>query len=609
MNTSKRALGIDEYGLIGDMSSAALVGTDGSIDWCCMPRFDSPSVFAAILDAKSGGRFRISPADAQASARQAYLKDTNILETTFRTGAGVLRVTDFMPVGEDEQRANAPHEIHRLVRCESGEVVARCHFEPRLNYARGTTSLRGLREGVHARGEGQALSLLASVPLNVADDHASAEFRLAQGQEATFVLAYGHGKPQRLSAYRARDKLEYTRRHWRRVVSNVEYSGFWSEAVTRSLLTLHLMMYRRTGAIVAAPTTSLPETLGGSRNWDYRFAWLRDSSFTVDILHRLGDEDEGDHYISWLLDQCRLNEGKTRIVYGVSPNSSLDERTLDHLSGYAGSKPVRIGNGAARHLQLDVFGEVILSIHSMHRLKGAIPSGAWGLVSTLAETVMGNWRRKDRGVWEVRGEQRHFVYSKAMCWAALDRAADIALAVGNGRMAERWSRAAGRIRSEILRSGWSRAKQGFRQRYDGEALDASNLMIPFLGLLPPDDPRILLNAQAIERELADGPLVWRYLPSETDDGLDGQREGAFTLLSFWLIGNLIYTGQIERAEAYFEQMTAHANHLGLFSEMIDSKTGDFLGNYPQAYSHVGLIHTARNLSRALLGQPIHRGAG
>ena len=594
---------IGSHGLIGDMSSAALVATDGTIDWCCMPRFDSPSVFAALLDSKSGGRFQIAPVDV-ASTRQAYLRDTNILQTSFTTATGTLTVTDFMPVRRDALSEEAPHEIHRIVRCDSGDVDVSCVFEPRLDYARGVTVLRPLREGVEARGGRQRLNLLASVPMLIEGGRAVARFPLRQGESASFVLAYGHGRPLRLSTYRTEERLEDTHRFWHGIVAGIRYDGAWSEAVTRSLLVLHLMMYRRTGAIIAAPTTSLPETLGGSRNWDYRFAWLRDSSFTVDILYRMGDDTEGDRYIGWLLDQCKLNDRKTRIVYGETPNSSLRERTLDHLEGYAGSRPVRIGNGAARHLQLDVFGEVILAIHTLFRLQGRILRGAWALVTKFAETVMLNWQRRDRGVWEVRGRQRHFVYSKIMCWAALDRAANIATTLKEDGLARRWALAAETIRQQVLTDGWSDSKRAFRQRYDDDALDASNLVIPFLGFLPPDDPRIRMNADAIARELADGPFVWRYLPSETDDGLDAQEEGAFTLLSFWLIGNLLYTGRVEKAAEYFEQIMSHANHLGLFSEMIDPRTGALLGNFPQAYSHVGLIHTARNLDRAVNGSPL-----
>ena len=603
MKLGGRSPDIGSHGLIGDMSSAALVATDGTIDWCCMPRFDSPSVFAALLDSKSGGRFQIAPA-GPSSSTQEYLPDTNILQTSFTTATGSISVTDFMPVRRGPLSEDAPHEIHRIVRCESGDVEVKCEFEPRLDYARGVTILRPLREGVQARGGRQTLSLLANVPLQIGGDRATTRFRMRQGESASFVLAYGHDKPVRVGTYRTEARLDDTRRFWKDLVAGIRYDGTWSEAVKRSLLVLHLMMYRRTGAIIAAPTTSLPETLGGSRNWDYRYAWLRDSSFTVDILYRMGDDDEGDRYIDWLLDQCKLNDRRTRILYRVSPSSSLREQTLDHLDGYAGSRPVRIGNGAARHLQLDVFGEVILAIHTLFRLQGRILGRAWALVTKFAETVIFNWRRRDRGVWEVRGRQRHFVYSKIMCWAALDRAAKIAVTLKEDGLAQRWASAADTIRQEVLTDGWSDSKQAFRQRYDDEALDASNLVIPFLGFLPPDDPRIRMNADAIARELADGPFVWRYRPSETDDGLDAQEEGAFTLLSFWLIGNLLYTGQADKAAEYFERIMSHANHLGLFSEMIDPRSGALLGNFPQAYSHVGLIHTARNLDRAFSGRPL-----
>ncbi len=600
------------------MSSAALVGTDGSVDWCCFPRFDSPSVFAALLDQETGGRFRISPTSPALETSQKYVTDTNILETTFRTAAGEVCLTDFMPVfSDDDDNPYTPapeslHEIHRIVTCLSGEVELRCEFLPRHDYARTLPEFRPLRgssggAAVQSRGGRQTLTLAASVPLRYDGSGAASTFTLSQGEAATFVVAYGHGRPATLKRYVTEQRLEETRIVWQGLVARMNYTGLWRDSVVRSFLALHLMMYRRTGAIVAAPTTSLPETIGGSRNWDYRFSWLRDSSFTVDILYRLGDVYEAGLYIDWLLEQCKLDRSKTRIVYGVAPNSSLKESTLDHLRGYEGSSPVRIGNAAASHLQLDVFGEIILSIHSLFLLQGGIEAESWELVHVMAETVMTNWQRKDRGVWEVRGEQQHFVYSKVMCWAALDRAADIAAATGNRQTSLRWARTAARIKSEILELGWSPEKRAFRQRYGHDTLDASNLIIPFLGLVPRDDPRVRQNVDAIERELADGPLVWRYLPEETDDGLEGQREGAFTLLSFWLIGNLIYTGQTDRGFDYFHEIiTKQANHLGLLAEMFDPVSNRPLGNFPQAYSHIGLIHTALNLSGFIADTPTRR---
>ena len=603
------------YGLIGDMSSAALVGTDGSIDWCCLPRFDSPSVFASILDKDIGGRFRIRPDGAYTDSRQVYLQDTNILETTFTTPSGAVKITDFMPIhdsdkdGKPDTNPAEPPELHRIVTCTSGSVEMRCEYEPRHNYARAVPEFRQRRRSgngiaIEAAGGRQTMMLLSSVSLTASVNGVDGEFTLSQGESAIFVLAYGNGRSINLERYRTYEKLQLTRRYWEDLVAGMNYGGLWREQVVRSFLVLHLMMYRGTGAIVAAPTTSLPETLGGSRNWDYRYSWLRDTSFTVDALYRLGDVYGADHYIHWLLEQCQLNSRPPRILYGITQSSSLKEQILDHLQGYEDSLPVRIGNAAAEHLQLDVFGEVIASIHSLLVLEGEIPEEAWELVCSLAEMVIENWRRRDRGVWEVRGEEQHFVYSKVLCWAALDKAAYIAAAVEQRRHYRRWSQAAFVIKTEALDLGWSEKKQAFRQRYGSDSLDASNLAIPFFGFIPREDPRVRQNVDAIERELAEGPLVWRYIPEETDDGLEAQPEGAFTLLSFWLLGNLIYTGQTDKAfDLFHETITRCSNHLGLFAEMIDPSTNRQLGNFPQAYSHIGLIHTALNLSGFIADTP------
>ena len=604
-----------DYGLIGDMSSAALVGTDGSVDWCCLPRFDSPSVFASILDEDIGGRFRVQPSGGYTGSRQVYLRDTNILETTFATSRGVVKVTDFMPIqdndmdGKPDTNPADPPELHRIVTCVDGSVEMRCDYEPRHDYARAVPVFRQLRSNgngtvVDTEGGRQNMMLLSSVSLPVSADSVKGDFALSQGESAIFVLAYGTGRSANLQRYRTQEKLQLTRRYWQDLVAGMNYGGLWREQVVRSFLVLHLMMYRGTGAIVAAPTTSLPETLGGSRNWDYRYSWLRDTSFTVDVLYRLGDLYGADHYIHWLLEQCQLNRRRTRILYGITQSSSLEEEILDHLRGYEGSRPVRIGNAAAEHLQLDVFGEVIASIHSLLVLRGEISEEAWELVCSFAEVVIENWQRRDRGVWEVRGEPQRFVYSKVMCWVALDTAAYIAAAVEQRRLYRRWAQMAFVIKTEILDLGWSESKRAFRQRYDSDALDASNLAIPFFGFIPAEDPRVRQNLDAIERELADGPLVWRYIPEETDDGLEAQPEGAFTMLSFWLLGNLIYTGQTDKAlDLFHEMITRCSNHLGLFAEMFDPSTNRQLGNFPQAYSHIGLIHTALNLSGYIADTP------
>ena len=602
------------YGLIGDMSSAALVGTDGSVDWCCLPRFDSPSVFASILDENVGGRFRIRPG-AYTDSRQVYMRDTNILETTFTTPSGVVTVTDFMPIhdsdkdGKPDTNPAEPPELHRIVTCTAGSVEMRCDYQPRHDYARTVPEFRQVRRNgngiaVESRGGRQTMMLLSSVSLSVGVDGVRGDFALSQGESAVFVLAYGNRRPTNLERYRTQEKLQLTRRYWQDLVAGMHYGGLWREQVVRSFLVLHLMMYRGTGAIVAAPTTSLPETLGGSRNWDYRYSWLRDTSFTVDALYRLGDVYGADHFIHWLLEQCELDRDNPRILYGITKSSSLEEEILDHLGGYEDSRPVRIGNAAADHLQLDVFGEVIASIHSLLVLEGEIPEEAWELVCSLAEMVIENWRRRDRGVWEVRGEEQHFVYSKVLCWAALNTAAYIAAAVEQRRHYRRWTQIAFDIKTQVLDLGWSEKKRAFRQRYESHALDASNLAIPFFGFIPREDPRVRQNVDAIERELTEGPLVWRYIPEETDDGLEAQPEGAFTLLSFWLLGNLIYTGQTDKAfDLFHETITRCSNHLGLFAEMIDPSTNRQLGNFPQAYSHIGLIHTALNLSGFIADTP------
>ena len=596
---------IGDYGLIGDMNSAALVGTDGSIDWCCFPRFDSPCVFGAILDDRKGGRFQIAPAGPTLSVHQAYLPDTNILSTRFTTPTGELTLTDFMPLSNGDS-SDCPHEIHRIVQCTGGTVEVRSSFEPRLDYARAKTVLAPTSGGVSARGNHQVLSLCATVPLEIVGGDARAQFTLNQGQEAVFVLAYGHGRPQRVETYGTLQKLRHAEVYWQVMASGITYDGLWRDQVVRSCLLLHLLMYEPTGAIVAAPTTSLPEEIGGFRNWDYRYSWLRDSSFTMGALYLMGRVEEAAQYQRWLLNQCKVTAGRTRIVYGVSRSSSMREFALDHLAGYRGSRPVRIGNDAARHLQLDVFGEVILGIESLYRFGAGISDEAWSLVEHFAGVVCENWQRKDRSIWEVRGPQQHFVYSKIMCWAALDRAATLADALGRHKYVGHWRQVRDTIKQEVLEHGWSDRKRAFVQRYDSDIIDAGNLMLPFLGFLPPDDARVLSTIDAISNELSDGPLVRRYHPSETNDGMEGEGEGAFTLLGFWLTGNLVYTGQTQKARDYFEQLLGYSNHLGLFAEMINPRTKEPLGNFPQAYSHIGLIHTARNLSRALTGKPHRR---
>lgn len=588
---------ISQYGIIGDMNSAALVGSDGSIDWCCFPRFDSPSVFAAILDDRQGGRWRIAPTGRYQS-RQAYLPETNVLTTTFITDNGQATVTDFMPLSETSRPGVVPHQIHRVVRCDGGEVTMACEFQPRFNYARGRTRLSPTRYGVMARRGGKSpetLTLDATCPLTVEGDKARGLFVLAEGETVTFVLSYGRARSALPHSHDTRGKLRRTEAFWRYLVGVMEYDGLWKDQVVRSFLTLNLMEYSPSGAFVAAPTTSLPEEIGGMGNWDYRYCWLRDGAFLMDILFRLGDHTDAYNYFRWLVEQCRITTEPPGVLYGISPESRLTERLLGHLEGYRGSGPVRIGNGAAGQRQLDVLGEVIRTISTFQRYGGYISNESWAIVERLADRIVATWKLRDSGIWETRAGKRHYVFSKVMCWAGLSRAVEIAQLAGRKAPIERWRSAARSIKAEVLSRGWNDAKQSFVQHYESDALDASNLFIPLVGFLPPQHPWVLSTIERIEKELGQGCFLWRYLSQETPDGLTGG-EGAFTMLTFWLVSALLFAGQTEKAAAYFEEVLSYASPLGLFSEMIDPSSGELLGNYPQAFSHIGLLHAARNLT-------------
>jgi GH15 family glucan-1,4-alpha-glucosidase len=587
---------IHDYGIIGDMSSCALVGRNGSIDWACFPRFDSPSIFGAILDETKGGQFRIS-ATAIHNSTQRYLPDTNVLETTFRTAGGAVTVVDFMPPPRAANKGVPPHTIHRIVRGVEGTVEVELIFQPRFNYGQGEVQIKTARHGVVASQEKERLALVSAVPLTIDSGTATARFTVEVGDELVFVAAYRMGSTPAVRAMDSAAELKRTVRFWQATTAKVEYTGQWREEVMRSFLVLHLLTYSATGAIVAAATTSLPEHIGGSRNWDYRYCWLRDAAWTVGILARMGDPYESKAFMQWTMAQSQLGIQRMQVLYGISTDSELHERELGHLEGYAGSSPVRIGNDAAFHRQIDVFGEVVLSVTAYHRYHGKLPKGGWALVQRLANLAAMMWRLPDRGIWEVRGEEQHFIYSKLMCWVALDRAVLLAQTYGYPGPVDWWQLEARQLRDDLLEHGWSDKKQSFTQHYGTDALDASALLIPFVGFLPLDDPRVRSTIRRVQQELSIGPFVRRYIPSQTDDGLDSE-EGAFFLLGFWLIGALLAIGERDEALAQFHELMAHVNHLGLMSEMIDPHTFQALGNFPQAFSHIGLIHTARNLSQA-----------
>lgn len=605
-NTPSTQLPISGYGLIGDMRTAALVGRDGAIDWCCLPRFDSGSVFAAILDPERGGSWSIRPTAAWTST-QRYLSRTNVLETTFDTDAGRLTITDFMPVGGNGRPTGAQSEVHRRVRCTRGRVEARVAFMPRFEYAARTTRVEVLRAGLFVtdRTE-QVLTLSSSSPLEWRVDAgaASTTMPLHRGETQWLVLRYDDDDVQPAGAYRSEEKLEITEAFWRRWAAGVEYAGPHRTMVKRSALLLKLLTHVETGAIIAAPTTSLPETLGGGRNWDYRFVWLRDAAFTIEALDNVGHHRESDAFMRFLKRVCRHEGGgHLQIMYGVDGRRDLVERQLDHLTGYCGSRPVRVGNGAAGQLQLDVYGEVMETADRWRR-HHPMTDGTWRVLRPLVDWVCGNWQRADSSIWEVRGEARHYVFSKVMSWAALDCGIRMAEELGLDGDVAAWRAARDTLHAEIMERGWSEERQCFVQAYESDALDAAALAIPMVRFLPWNHPRSVATVRTIARELtsADGELVFRY---RSHDGLEGE-EGAFSICTFWLAQALAMIGERPRAQQIFDRMLRHANHVGLYSEEIDPATGAFLGNFPQAFTHIALINCAAALANTAKAAPTER---
>ncbi len=592
-----RAPALSDYGLIGDLRTAALVGLDGAIDWCCLPRFDSGSVFAAILDPERGGTWSIRPA-VDWTSTQRYLPRTNILETTFRTAGGVAVVTDFMPVDEDG-RPSSPHpEIHRQLRCPRGRVPMQITFMPRFEYGARTTRLEQLRNGLFATDRtDQVLTLASSKPCDwmIEQSSATARFTVEKGEDRWLVLRYDDDDIHPADRYESGRKLDITAAFWARWAAGVRYSGPFRGMVKRSALVLKLLTHAETGAIIAAPTTSLPETSGGMRNWDYRYVWLRDAAFTLAALDAVGHRREADAFMRFLKKVCRHEGGgHLQIMYGIDGRRDLVERQLDHLAGYLGSRPVRVGNGAVDQLQLDVYGEV-LETADIWRRNFEMTEGTWRVLRGLVDWVSRNWQLPDSSIWEVRGEVRHYVFSKVMSWVAMDRGVRMAEELGlDGDTAE-WRIQRDVLHAEILERGWSERHQSFIQAYDDDALDAAALAIPMVRFLPWNHPRVISTVQAVARELtsADGELVYRY---RHPDGLEGQ-EGAFSICTFWLAQALTMIGERERAERVFRRMLRHANHVGLYSEEIDPQSGAFLGNFPQAFTHIALINCAAALAR------------
>ncbi len=588
--------GIGEYGLIGNSYTAALVSNDGSIDWCCLPRFDSPSTFAAILDDEKGGKFHIKPRTSFES-QQSYLPDTNILQTTFRTDTGTVTVIDFMPCYRTSRhKLTKFDEIHRLVDCTVGQVPLEVVFEPRLDYARDNALIETYKNGVTARGRSDKLALSSTIPFTSDGGKAIGSFTLKQGESAQFILRYDSDQPKSPGIYGSRRKLERTTAYWKEKAEGCVFSGPLREMMVRSYLTLHLMVYAPTGAIIAAPTTSLPEEIGGERNWDYRYAWLRDASLTLNALFYLGHIEEALGFFNWLVTLCAKCGAKAQTLYDIDYEHPVQEQILDHLKGYRNSKPVRIGNAAYAQLQLDVFGEVLEAAYNYLDMGGYISRRTWESLESFVDAACESWQLPDNGIWEIRGGPYHFTHSKLMCWVAVDRGIKIAEELGFGENIKRWQDVAKDIRADILARGWNPEKRAFTQHYDTTALDASNLLMPLYGFLPITDERIISTIERTIEELGHNGLLRRYRTDKTDDGLSGS-EGEFLWCSFWLVRNLLRMGKLEDATALYQKLLGYGNHLGLFPEMVDSVSGEARGNFPQALTHLAVITTGIELIR------------
>ena len=604
---------IENHGIIGNMRTAALVGLNGSIDWLCFPRFDSPSVFAAILDDKKGGYFKIAPIADEIVHKQLYWPGTNVLITRFLTSDGVGEITDYMPVGERAKRDG--YSLVRRINVVRGTMKFDIECRPAFNYARDAHETVLSSEGAVFHSPELSLCLTASIPLERDANGVHAEVTLGEGQTTRFVLSEiaagancGFALPEDESVELFKDTVDF----WTRWLSQCTYRGRWREMVERSALALKLLTYEPTGAIVAAPTCSLPEGIGGERNWDYRYTWIRDAAFTVYGLLRVGFTEEAGKFMDWIEARCHELEpdGHLQIMYGIDGRHVLTEQTLDHLDGYRGSRPVRIGNGAYNQLQLDIYGELMDAVYLSNKYRSPVSYELWQELRRIVNWVCDNWQRKDDGVWEVRGGQQHFVYSKLMTWVAVDRALRLADKRSFPADRERWSLARDQIYDQIMANGWDPKREIFVQHFGSDALDAANLMMPLVFFVSPTEPRMLKTLDATcqppERGgLVSNSLVYRYNVEHTADGLKGE-EGTFNICTFWLVEALTRAGQTDRnrlvdARLMYERMLGYANHLGLYAEETGPR-GEALGNFPQAFTHLALISAAYNLDRAL-GRP------
>ncbi|MDQ3240791.1 MAG: glycoside hydrolase family 15 protein [Actinomycetota bacterium] len=604
---------IADYGFLSDCETTALVAPDGSVEWMCLPRMDSPSVFGAILD-RDAGAFRLGPADVAVPAARRYLPGTMVLETSWGTRGGWLIVRDVLLIGpwhhENERSTthrrsptdyDADHVLLRLVRCVNGEVQVNLDCEPVFDYGRHSATWEYAASGYHeavARAEGSDIKLCLTTDMNLGIEGPRTTGRTMMHEGDTLFAALSWSEHAPAKSYdEAYDRLTWTAHHWQHWLNHGEFPDHrWRTFLQRSALTLKGLSYAPTGAIMAAATTSLPETPGGERNWDYRYTWIRDSTFTLWGLYTLGFNWEANDFFYFLADVAEAEEGRLQIMYGIDGESELEEEVLDHLTGYEGARPVRVGNGAYNQEQHDVWGAVLDSMYLHTKSRDHLPERIWPIMKKQVTDALDNWRDPDRGLWEIRGEPKHFTSSKLMCWVALDRGARLAEIREESERAEEWQKAADEIKADICENALD-DRGVFCQHYDTDSLDASVLLMPLVRFLPPDDERVKKTVLAIADELTQDGLVLRYRTDETDDGLRGD-EGTFTICSFWLVSALVETGELQRGRELCERLLSFASSLQLYAEEIEPRSGRHLGNFPQAFTHLALINAVMHVIRA-----------
>jgi GH15 family glucan-1,4-alpha-glucosidase len=593
---------IADHAMIGDLQTAALVSSSGDVDWFCTPRFDSPSVFASLLDAERGGRFRIAPESDDIVTKQAYLGDTAVLVTRFMAEEGTGSVIDFMPISDPEVVSDR-HTIVRLVRAVRGRMRFRMSCSPRFDYGRASHTVEVTSDGAVFDSGAAQLVLHAGVPLQQAGQDVEASFELREGEVVGFVLQSAGDRPRTAEVGEMVAALEQTTGFWRSWLAGSTYQGRWREIVNRSAITLKLLTYAPTGALIAAATAGLPEQIGGERNWDYRYTWIRDSSFSVRALLGLGFTEEAARLVAWVGERARESAATggavpLKIMYRVDGSSDLVEETLDHFEGYKGSRPVRIGNGAADQLQLDIYGEFADCAYEADR-HGALPVSYEGsqTFGRVLDWLCDHWDQTDEGIWETRGGQQSFTYGRVMCWAAFDRGIRQANKYGRPADIERWTTARDAIYQQVMTSGWDEKRQAFVQHFNTDVLDASVLLMPIVGFISSRDPRWMSTLDAIDQELVTDSLVYRYDPATSPDGLQGS-EGTFSICTMWYVDAMARAGRVEEARLAFEKMLTYANTVGLYSEEI-AVNGEQIGNFPQAFTHLSLINAALTLDAQL----------